>query len=129
MGRCKAPRRRRCGTSSRSGNAADARPPPRPAGRPVLRLAIYYDGRHTIDKPENRPQNVKLFLRGPLEFLWWQKSILLFEIGYLRKNSGSRSGSAGEIGGGLEGRPRQSRILTMTSRGMMADKILKRPLQ
>jgi hypothetical protein len=36
MGRCKAPRRRRCGTSSRSGNAADA-----------------------------RPQNVKLFLRGP----------------------------------------------------------------
>jgi hypothetical protein len=34
-----------------AGNAADARPPPRPARRPVLRLAIYYDGRRTIDKP------------------------------------------------------------------------------
>jgi hypothetical protein len=29
MGRCKAPRHRRCGTSSRSGNAADAHLPPR----------------------------------------------------------------------------------------------------
>jgi hypothetical protein len=33
VGRCKAPRRRRCVNSSRSGNAADARTPPRPAGR------------------------------------------------------------------------------------------------
>src|SRR5437867_974938 len=31
-GRCEAPRRRRCRTSSRSGNKADARPPPRPWG-------------------------------------------------------------------------------------------------
>jgi hypothetical protein len=68
MGRCKAPRRRRCGTSSRSGNAEDARPPPHPAGRPVLRHATYYADRHLIDKPESRPQNVKLFLRGPLAF-------------------------------------------------------------
>jgi hypothetical protein len=74
MGRCKAPRRRRCGTSSRSGNAADARPPPRPAGRPVLRYATYYAVRHLIDKPENRPQNVKLFLRGPLQPIDYQIS-------------------------------------------------------
>jgi hypothetical protein len=47
-------------------NAADARPPPRPAGLLVLRLAICYAGRHMIGKPENRQQNVKLFLRGPL---------------------------------------------------------------
>ena len=40
-GRCKAPRRRRCRcASSRSGNAADARPPPRPFGlRPAGPLA------------------------------------------------------------------------------------------
>jgi hypothetical protein len=51
--------------SSRSGNAADARPPPRPAGRLVLRLAICYAGRNMIGKPENRQQKVKLFLRSP----------------------------------------------------------------
>jgi hypothetical protein len=27
--------------------------------------AIFYASRHTIDKPENRQQNVKLFLRSP----------------------------------------------------------------
>src|SRR5688572_28225247 len=36
-GLCKAPRRRQCGTLSRSGNAADAGTPPEPAG-PMLRL-------------------------------------------------------------------------------------------
>ena len=41
-GRCKAPRRRRCVTSSRSGNAADARPPPRPAGRQARRYPTSY---------------------------------------------------------------------------------------
>src|SRR5437867_12819241 len=40
-GRCEAPRRRRCRTSSRSGNKADARPPPRPFGlRPAGPLAL-----------------------------------------------------------------------------------------
>src|SRR5438552_8208687 len=40
-GRCEAPRRRRCRTSSRSGNKADARPPPRPSGlRPAGPLAL-----------------------------------------------------------------------------------------
>src|SRR5436189_4371322 len=40
-GRCEAPRRRRCRTSSRSGNEADARPPPRPCGlRPAGSLAV-----------------------------------------------------------------------------------------
>jgi hypothetical protein len=43
-GRCKAPRRRRCGSSSRSGNAADARPPPRSEGRKALRYTISHDG-------------------------------------------------------------------------------------
>src|SRR5438046_7235839 len=44
-GRCEAPRRRRCRTSSRSGNEADARPSPprtyglRPAGTLALLLA------------------------------------------------------------------------------------------
>src|SRR2546422_10572446 len=41
VGRCEAPRRRRCRTSSRSGNNADARPPPRPFGlRPAGQLAF-----------------------------------------------------------------------------------------
>src|SRR5947208_1016793 len=41
VGRCEAPRRRRCRTSSRSGNNADARPPPRPFGlRPAGPLAL-----------------------------------------------------------------------------------------
>src|SRR6266568_4021613 len=41
-GRCEAPRRRRCRcASSRSGNKADARPPPRPSGlRPAGPLAV-----------------------------------------------------------------------------------------
>src|SRR5438093_1864023 len=40
-GRCEAPRRSRCRTSSRSGNKADARPPPRPFGlRPAGTLAL-----------------------------------------------------------------------------------------
>jgi len=40
-GRCEAPRRRRCRISSRSGNKADARPPPRPSGlRPAGPLAL-----------------------------------------------------------------------------------------
>src|SRR3989475_6368855 len=41
-GRCEAPRRRRCRcASSRSGNKADARPPPRPSGlRPTGPLAV-----------------------------------------------------------------------------------------
>src|SRR5947208_16793284 len=40
-GRCEAPRRRRCRTSQRSGNKADARPPPRPSGlRPAGPLAL-----------------------------------------------------------------------------------------
>jgi hypothetical protein len=64
MGRSKALRRRRCGDIVEE-RQADARPLPRPEGLPVLRLAICYAGRHTIDKPENRPQNVKLFLRSP----------------------------------------------------------------
>src|SRR5437773_8642323 len=49
-GRCEAPRRSRCRTSSRSGNKADARPPPRPSGL----------------RPAGLQQNVKLFLREPL---------------------------------------------------------------
>jgi hypothetical protein len=65
MGRCKAPRRRRCGTSSRSGNAADARPPPRPEGLPVLRFVDRVSAGIANCKPENRQQNVKLFLRSP----------------------------------------------------------------
>src|SRR5436309_10492657 len=41
-GRCEAPRRRRCRTSSRSGNKADARPPPRPSGlRPAGPLGLF----------------------------------------------------------------------------------------
>src|SRR5438876_8129011 len=41
-GRCEAPRRRRCRcASSRGGNKADARPPPRPSGlRPAGPLAV-----------------------------------------------------------------------------------------
>jgi hypothetical protein len=41
-GRCKAARHSRCGTSSRSANAADARPPPRPEGLTAFRIAIFY---------------------------------------------------------------------------------------
>jgi hypothetical protein len=65
-GRCKAPRRRRCGSSSRSGNAADARPPPRPGGLPALRIANFYVLSRIEFKAESRQQNVKLFLREPL---------------------------------------------------------------
>jgi hypothetical protein len=47
-------------------NAADVRPPLRPAGLPVLRLAIFYAGRFTIDKPENQQQNVEVIFAQPL---------------------------------------------------------------
>jgi hypothetical protein len=64
-GRCKAARRRQCGTSSRSANAADARPAPRPEGLPAFRIANFYATFSHDVKPENRQQNVKLFLRRP----------------------------------------------------------------
>jgi hypothetical protein len=66
VGGCKAPRRRRCGSSSRRGNAADARPPPRPEGRPAPINAICCDVYLLNDAHRSRSQNVKLFLREPL---------------------------------------------------------------
>jgi hypothetical protein len=51
---------------SRSGNAADARLPPRPEGLTALRNAIIYAIYPHIHLPESRQQNVKLFLRRPL---------------------------------------------------------------
>jgi hypothetical protein len=65
-GRCKAPRRRQCDALSRSGNAADALPPPRPAGRTALFDAICYQGSHQNISQRSRQQNVKLFLPSPL---------------------------------------------------------------
>src|SRR5207249_9449622 len=72
-GRCEAPRRRRCRTSSRSGNEADARPPPRPCGlRPagfVARSSHTAPGKarrtRLASGPGGLQQNVKLFLREP----------------------------------------------------------------
>jgi hypothetical protein len=60
-------RRRDAGDAGHRRGAATPQMPVRrrAAGRPVLRHAVCYAGRQTIDKPENRPQNVKLFLRGP----------------------------------------------------------------
>src|SRR5438874_6708617 len=87
-GRCEAPRRSRCRTSSRSGNSADTRPsPPRPFGlRPAgLRGAVpagfVARSSHTAwvllvaralpagtagRSPGGLDRNVKLFLREPL---------------------------------------------------------------
>src|SRR5437773_5454653 len=76
-GRCEAPRRRRCRTSSRSGNKADARPPPRPSGLAARRPAGFVArSSHTApgiarrsrlaSGPGGLQQNGKLFLREPL---------------------------------------------------------------
>src|SRR5438034_7998271 len=56
-GRCEAPRRRRCRcASSRSGNKADARPPPRPSGlRPAAKCTPYFlTGPKTRKRKESR---------------------------------------------------------------------------
>ena len=69
-GRCEAPRRRRCQcASSRSGNEADARPPPRPFGlRPADPLAaLFTSGRRAAcaaHLPQNRTCAVRIRLFG-----------------------------------------------------------------
>jgi len=60
-----ATRRRQCGSLSRSGNEADARPPPRPEGLTDFMNTIFYVIYLQIYEPEIRQQNVKLFLRRP----------------------------------------------------------------
>jgi len=57
-GRCKAPRRRQCSSLSRSGNAADARPAPRPEGRLARTNQICYESNCHVYYSGCRPQNV-----------------------------------------------------------------------
>jgi len=56
-------------TSSRSGNAADARPPRRPAGLPARQFHISYPVVHKDSGAWKPAANVKLFLREPLASL------------------------------------------------------------
>jgi hypothetical protein len=75
-GRCKAARRRRCGTSSRSANAADARPPPRPEGLPAPIIAMWYVILSHENKDRYRQQNAKLFFARALSTPFYKYAIL-----------------------------------------------------
>src|SRR6059036_1490375 len=96
-GRCEAPRRSRCRTSSRSGNKADTRPAAAPLRAAARRPAgIVARSSHTAlgiarrsrlaSGPGGLQQNANLFLREPLESaaasmngFWYRKKRLYCE--------------------------------------------------
>src|SRR5438034_4915582 len=101
-GRCEAPRRSRCRTSSRSGNKADARPPPRPFGlRPAGALALLLAPHipppgiarrsRLASGPGGQQQNMNLFLREPLMLVIWRRVLDVDDLfAGLRQDRGKR---------------------------------------
>ena len=101
--------------------AEDSNPPKANEPQPYYQTAAW--------KIEIRRSSAHSFLNRSLLAVSLGRLDCAWDMDQLKNSSESLPHSAGEIGGGLEARPRQSRIFGIASGGFIAHRILIRPPQ